>query len=164
LRSWYHTARAREIFAVEREDKDRFVHTYFTTDNVEKIDDGILRQLIRILWSFEMWTNKDWLLEQMLQSWLPEIRKAFKNLLYGKNSLAERFDEMREIRMMGAATISEILAHHDHSNYPIWNRRAKASLIKLGINSNLLPKSYQISGSQYVDFVKVVKPVFKTVS
>jgi hypothetical protein len=163
FREWLKTDEG-EKFAAERKDKDNFIHTYFTAHNVEKIDEGVLRQLIRILWSFEMWTNKDWLLDQMLQSELPAIRDAFENLLYGKDPLAERFDEMREIRMMGAATISEILAHYDHSNYPIWNKRAKASLIKLGINSNLLPKSSQISGSQYVDFVKVVKPVFKIVS
>ena len=162
FRAWLKTEEG-ERFAVEREDKDHFIHTYFSFDNVEKIDGGVLRQLIQILWSFEMWTNKDWLLDQMLQSELQEIKKAFTNLLYGKDSLAERFDEMREIRMMGAATISEILAHYDPSNYPIWNKRAKASLIKIGINSNLLPKSSQISGSQYANFVEVVKPVFKIV-
>jgi hypothetical protein len=163
FREWLKTEEG-EKFAVEREEKDHFIRTYFTADKVEEIDEGILRQLIRILWSFEMWTNKDWLLDQMLQSELPEIREAFKNLLYGRDSLAGRFDKIREIRMMGAATISEILAHHDHSTYPIWNKRAKRSLIKLGINANLLPKSSQISGSQYANFVKVVKPLFKTVS
>jgi hypothetical protein len=151
-------------FANDRNLKDAFIGNYFASGNIEKLDEGVLRQLIGILWSFEMWTKKDWLLEQMLQSGLPKIRDAFQNLLYSDKALAERFDQMKEIKMMGAATISEILAHHDHDNYPIWNRRAKGSLIRLGVDESHLPKSSQITGFQYEAFVKIVKSVFSKVS
>lgn len=163
FKEWLETEEGKD-FANDREIKDIFIENYFASNAIEKIDEGVLRKLIRILWSFEIWTNKDWLLEQMLQSGLPKIRESFKVLLYGNKPPAERFDQMRDIKMMGAATISEILAHHDHNNYPIWNRRAKGSLIKLGINTSAFPKSTQITGSQYEDFVEVVKPVFKKVN
>lgn len=81
----------------EREDKDTFFAKYFSKDQIDKLDEGTLRELIHILWAFNGWTNKDWLHEQMLlKSGLPAIRSAFKNLLYGTESLAKRFDGVRK--------------------------------------------------------------------
>jgi hypothetical protein len=61
--------------------------------------------------------------------------------------------------MMGAASVSEILAHHDPMKYPIWNRRSRKGLIALGIDERKLPKSSQISGSQYEAFCSLVRQV-----
>jgi len=110
-----------------------------------------------------MWTNKDWLLEQMLETEIQKIRNAFKDLLYGDQPLSHRFNNITRIKMFGAASISEILTHHDHLKYPIWNRKAKAGLIKLGVNPESLPKSSQISGAQYEDFCALVNSVFNEV-
>lgn len=143
-----------------RASKDHFFKMNFSKEKVGKIDQGVLRDLIHILWSFSGWTNKDWLLEQMLESGLPKIKEAFRDLLYGDKPLASRFNKMKKIKMMGATSISEILAHHDHLKYPIWSRRAKTGLIKLGIDQNLLPKSSQIRGSQYEEFCKLVQTTF----
>ena len=62
---------------------------------------GILRQLIHILWAFNGWTNKDWLLQEMLRSGLATIKDAFRRLLYGTDPIAKRFDHVRKnVRMM----------------------------------------------------------------
>lgn len=96
----------------------------------------------------------------MLKSGLPAIRGAFKNLLYGTEPIAKRFDAVRRtVFMMGAASISEILTHHDHTKYPIWNRRSRKGLVVLGVEESLLPKSTQISGGQYQEFCKLVEKV-----
>lgn len=150
-------------FDSERLDKNAFFIAYLKQSMIENLDEGILRVLVHLLWSYEMWTNKDWLLNQMLQSGLPVIKIAFRNLLYGNKPLAERFDQMRQVNQMGAATISEILAHQDPTQYAIYNRRAKSSLIKLGVNPNSFPKSAQITGSQYEDYLKVMKSAFEKV-
>ena len=163
FRKWLETEQGRD-WAKDRENKDIFFQTNFARKKIKNIDEGVLRDLIYILWSFGGWTNKDWLLEQMLESGLPKIGEAFRDLLYSDKPLATRFDKMREIKMMGAASISEILAHHDHMKYPIWNRRAKDGLIKLGIAQNLLPKSSQIRGSQYEDFCNLVQTTFEGIS
>jgi len=147
----------------EREDKDVFFKKYFNEESIEKIDEGILRELFHILWAFIFWSNKDYLLDQMLVSGLSEIITAFKDLLYGSETLAKRFDKMRDIKVMGAASISEILCHHDHNKYPIWNRRAKDGLIKLGVDPNLIPKSSQIRGNQYENYCSLVRSVHKQV-
>jgi hypothetical protein len=145
---------------VERQEKDEFFGKYFAEQEIDNLEEGTLRELIHILWAFNGWTNKDWLLEEMLRSGLPQIREAFKKLLYSNTPIANRFDFVKKkVRMMGAACVSEILAHHDHERYPIWNSRSRQGLISLGISESQLPKSAQISGSQYATFCKLVQDV-----
>jgi len=144
----------------EREEKDQFFARYFAEQEIDNLEEGTLRELIHILWAFNGWTNKDWLLEEMLRSGLPTIKSAFRQLLYGDEPIAKRFDRIRKnVRMMGAASVSEILAHHDRERYPIWNRRSRQGLIGLGISESQLPKSSQISGSQYASFCELVHDV-----
>ncbi len=145
----------------ERNQKDAFFEEYFTKYAMDSLDEGVLRELIHILWAFNGWTNKDWLHEQMmLKSGLPTIRSTFKKLLYGAEPLAERFDDMRNnIFMMGAACISEILTHFNHKKYPIWNSRSRKGLSILGVHETHLPKSAQISGRQYEEFCSLVENV-----
>jgi hypothetical protein len=149
-----------EQWRLERAEKDQFFAKYFGKNEIENLDEGTLRELIHILWAFNGWTNKDWLHQEMLKSGLPEIRRAFKDLLYGTDPIAKRFDTARKkIRIMGAASISEVLTHHDHTKYPIWNRRSRKGLILLGVREESLPKSAQISGAQYAAFCKLVEGV-----
>jgi len=61
--------------------------------------------------------------------------------------------------MMGAASISEILAHHEHQEYPIWNSRSREGLVALGIGESQLPRSAQISGARYASFCELVRDV-----
>lgn len=144
----------------EREEKDEFFHEYFTKERLPELEEGTLRELIHILWAYNGWTNKDYLLQEMLKSGIDGIRRSFDYLLYSSDPIAKRFDYMqRNVRMMGAASISEILTHHDHSKYPIWNRRSKAGLIALGVPRKLIPKSAQIGGTQYQAFCKLVREV-----
>lgn len=144
----------------ERQDKDAFFARYFAEQQIDGLEEGVLRELIHVLWAFNGWTNKDWLLQEMLRSGLPAIRNAFRQLLYGTDPLPKRFDDVRKsVRMMGAACISEILAHHDHTEYPIWNSRSRQGLITLGVDESRLPKSAQISGGQYAAYCKLVQDV-----
>lgn len=147
-------------WAQDRAEKDTFFATYFSEAEIDSLEEGTLRELIHILWAFNNFTNKDWVYQEMLSSGVPEIRRLFTQLLYGDSSLAERFHSVTKgVRMMGAASVSEILAHHDSDQYPIWNRRSRQGIVGLGIDEALLPKSAQISGSQYVTFCDLVSGV-----
>jgi len=149
-----------EAWLQERTEKDAFFQAYFTKEALLTLDEGTLRELIHILWAFNNWTNKDYLLQEMLKSGLDHIIDAFQFLLSVDAPLPSRYDYMREhVRMMGAAGISEILAHHNPQTYPIWNSRAKQGLIALGIPETALPKSTQISGNQYQAFTDLVQLV-----
>ncbi len=127
------------------------------------LKEGELRKLLQTLWAFEMWTNKDYVFEEMLKSGTEQIRKGFKVLLYSSEPVVERFDNVKEnVRMMGAAAISEILAHFD-KECAIWNRRARSGLIYLGVPEEKIPKSSQISGKQYEIYCSLVRRVLHEV-
>lgn len=144
----------------ERKEKDEFFSKYFSEEEIENLDEGTLRELIHILWAFNFWTNKDWVLQEMLKSGLPTIKSAFRKLLYGEESIGERFDRVKkDVIRMGAACVSEVLTHHDHDKYPIWNRRSRRGLITLGISEDQLPKSTQTTGSQYSSFCKLMQEI-----
>lgn len=136
----------------EREKKAFFFKKYFSHESLIKVNEAVLRELFDHLWSFGGWGKKDWLFQQMMQSGFADIKDAFRELLFGDKPLAVRFNVMKKIRMMGAASISEILAFHDPTKYPIWNRRARESLVKLGLSKMLLPRSSQIDGYQYENY------------
>jgi hypothetical protein len=145
-----------EQWREERQEKDRFFHQYFSKEAIDNLDEGTLRELVHVLWAFSGWTNKDYLFDEMMSGGLATIMGAFKHLLYGNEPVADRFDFVRKnVRMMGAASISEILTHHDHNTYPIWNSRSRQGLIRLGMNETRLPKSAQITGGQYATFCKL---------
>lgn len=150
---------------MERREKDAFFDKHFRTEAaLNELDEGTLRELIQRLWAFEVWTNKDYLLEEMLKSGIETIRSAFKRLLREDEPVQSRFDYARQsIRMLGAAGISEILCHLNKVEYPIWNRRAKAGLLYLGVSEEDLPKSSQISGNQYAVFCKTVRNLFEAI-
>ena len=149
----------------EVEKKDKFLSKYFSKEALPHLEEGTLRELIHMLWAFGIWTNKDYILQEMLESGIDKIRKAFNYLLYSDDPIYKRFDYVRSnVRMMGAAGISEILALHDRSKYPIWNSRSKAGLIALGIPETSLPKSLQISGSQYQAFCDLVGEVLSQIA
>jgi hypothetical protein len=144
----------------DREEKDAFFETYFSETEIDNLEEGTLRELIHTLWAFNGWTNKDWLLQEMLQSGLPTIRRLFRELLYGDEPLAKRFSSVTNgVRMMGATGVSEVMAHHEPDRYPIWSRRVKQGLVELGIEAAQLPKSSQISGTQYTAFCELVSRV-----
>jgi hypothetical protein len=144
----------------ERKAKDEFLATHFSEERIGELDEGILRELIHRLWAFNAWTNKDYLLEEMLRSGLPTIRQAFKQLFYGQEDIAKRFDYVKNhVRVMGAAGISEMLSHLDHKKYPIWNTRSRRGLIALGLEEKQLPRSSQISGAQYASFCELMRNV-----
>jgi hypothetical protein len=148
----------------ERAIKDAFFATVLSKKSLPRFDEGALRELVYKLWSYNGWTNKDYVVNQILQSGLPEIRSGLLSLLYGDGDVASRFDTMRaKVRYMGAASISEILAHSDHSQYPIWNARTRQGLIELGVDKSSIPKG-QPNGNQYADACMLMRDVRKSVA
>ena len=109
-------------------------------------------QVISSLWASQMWGNKGYLVDKMIQeNGLPALIAQLKNLLWGAGSLAARYNEFRkEIKGFGTATLAEILAfvHPDH--FGIWNDRARAALKQPGFGGSIpfLNKS-QLSGQEY---------------
>ncbi|SDL68914.1 hypothetical protein [Halarsenatibacter silvermanii] len=148
----------------ERIEKNRFLDKYFSEDNIEDIDEGVIRELIKKLWAFFSWNNKNYPATEMMKTGMEEIKEGFKILLHDvERPISERFDYVNEnIRMMGPAGISEILAHID-TNYAIWNRRALDGLKWLGVESERLAEN-NLKGSQYEDFCELCREVLQEIN
>ena len=118
-----------------------------TRQDMTEIEFG---ELISNLWASIIWSNKDYLVQNILgRNTIEKIRNQFKNLLYGKDSFEKRFDSfIKEIKGLGPASLTEILCLFDPESYGIWNDRVRRALRHLKFDSLPLGK-YQITGKEY---------------
>lgn len=97
-----------------------------------------------------IWGNKQYVVDKLIsENGLETLRIELVELIWGKESLASRWDRFRQhIKGMGPAMMSEILCHIHPKQCPIWNRRAKVGLSHLGVE-NLPNHNYQLTGQKY---------------
>jgi hypothetical protein len=150
---------------VETEKKNLFFKKFFKKENLEKIDEGALREFIKMLWSYDFWNNKDYILEEMLKTGIENIKKAFDYLVYSEDIIDKRFDYvLKNVRMIGVSAISELLVHSDSKKYPFWTRRTKDAVSFLGYKDKILDsKGINISGKQYQSFIKIMSDLLNKV-
>lgn len=149
----------------ERREKDKFFEENFSKDKIGELDEGVIRTLLHKLWAYYGWTNKDYLLKEIMKSGIDIIKENFDYLLHSDEKVSNRFDKFQNsINRMGSAATSEILAHLDHDNFSFYNRRSKDALIALGVEKENIPKYSQITGEQYVSFCKTTKEVLEEIT
>jgi hypothetical protein len=59
FKEFYEKSEDATTWLAERQEKDVFVKKYFAQDAIDRSDEGVLRDLIRVPWAFNGWTNKD---------------------------------------------------------------------------------------------------------
>jgi len=150
--------KAGKSLIVETEQKNLFFKNFFKKGNLENIDEGALREFIKMLWSFDFWINKDYILKEMLKTGIDNIKKAFDYIAYSEDAIDKRFDYvLNNVRMIGVSAISEILLHLNGEKYPFWTRRTKDTLSFLGYDDRILKsKGININGKQYQSFIKIM--------
>lgn len=143
-----------------RRDKDRFLSEHiFDREKLQELDEGTLRQLVRRLWAYSLWSNPDYVLDKMLEAGLDTIRSSFEFLLFSDAPLAERFDRvLSNVPWMAGAGASEILCHYEKARYPIWNSRAREGLLELGLPEEVLPGS-RIDGAEYEAYSEIMRDI-----
>lgn len=151
---------------METEQRYIFFKDFLSKDNLEKIDEGALREFIKMLWSYDFWTNKDYILEEMLKTKIETIRNAFKYLIYSDDSVDKRFDYiLKNVRMIGVSAVSEILTYSNNKQYSFWTRRTKEAVSFLGYKEKILEsKGININGKQYVSFIDIMSDLLKKIN
>jgi len=129
-------------------------------DLISQLSEEDFGLLIKSLWASQIWTNKDYLVHKIVEeNDLAKIKIELKELLYGTDSIAHRYDRFRgNIKGLGASSLTEILHFFDSSKYCIWNIKPKRVLPFLGME-NLLPKrvfTYSVSGEEYEKCIEVL--------
>jgi hypothetical protein len=109
-----------------------------------------LEEYLSRLWAMRVWGNKRYYTDLIIEkNTLEVVRANLVSLLLDDTPVALRWDSFREnVSQIGPAMVSELLAHYYPARFPVWNRRAKEALERLGEEG--LPKyDYQLSGVFY---------------
>jgi len=156
FKEYLKTKEARE-FEARHERKSHF-QSVFSKENIRRISEEHVGEIIASLWANAGWTNKDYVVHRVLSNNdIETLRHEFNKLLWGEQPLAERYDSFRSlVRGMGPAQITEIMSFVHPDKYGLWNERSRAGLETLG----LLPtKKYQVTGAEYEKCVEAFRKV-----
>lgn len=154
-----------------RRSREREIKNILQKENLKNLDEVSLLTLAANLYAFGWWAKKEWLVKTWIEGvgGIENLRKYLEELLYSQRKLGERFDMFRKnVKGMGDAMITEMLAYFNPREYGIWNRRAKEGLLKLGINKLNgdigLHKMSRLSGRDYevvINILKQIAPLLK---
>lgn len=160
---WLKTSEGQDNIKEHQEHHD-FFKRKFSLDNLKRMNENEFREIYKKLWASNIWTNKDWYIDNKLlePNGIIKIKEGLVNLLYGTGEINERLDEFRKnIKGFGISSISEILHFVFPDKFCLWNEKPKTVLPFLKIN--LLPEKffrYQIStGGEYLQCNKVLETI-----
>ncbi|WP_254547330.1 hypothetical protein [Halomarina pelagica] len=140
-------------FSDERIEKKQEFPELVSEETLANLEEGDIRELVRNLWAFRGWTNKDYLVDQILEDGIESVREQFQEALYETDDVAVKFDILNEnVNMLGPASITEIFTFVYPNECAIYNRRAREALQYLGYD---VPARLT-SGEQYVAFLETV--------
>ncbi len=153
INEYFHTIMKAKDLKKEMESREhhrtlaRNVLEKHSLQNMTEIEFG---ELISNLWASTIWSNKDYLVQNILDNnTIEKIRNQFENLLYGTDPFEKRFDSfIKEIKGLGPASLTEILCLFGPNHFSIWNDRARKALRYLKFDDLPLGK-YQITGKEY---------------
>jgi len=136
----------------DRKERETLYRNLLSRENIDQITELDFGQIVSSLWASQMWGNKGYLVDKVIQeNSLSIIKINLKNLIWGSGTLASRYDDFRKkVKGFGTAMLAEILAFIHPAQCGIWNDRARTALKQLGFEGALpfLQKS-QLTGQEY---------------
>jgi hypothetical protein len=162
LKEYYHEFQNEEDeeFATLRFEKKQTLSELLGEDTVTTFEEGDIRELVRNLWAFESWNNKDYIVEQILEDGLQHARDTFHEALYEVEDINEKFNILNEnVNMLGPASVTEILTFKYPEQCAIFNRRAGDALDVLDYG-NQVPDQLK-SGTEYEAFLQVIESIME---
>lgn len=156
LREYYESflGEAGDEFATKRIEKKQEIPKLLSEEDVQELEEGDIRELVRSLWAFEIWTNKDYIVNQILEDGIEHVRSIFQQALYETDNTTEKFDLLNNnVNMLGPASVTEILTFIHPQRCAIFNRRAQEALQFLEYSD--VPNDIR-SGEEYAGFINLV--------
>lgn len=149
----YKTARA------ERRDRITWYQTW-DRSKLLAITPDELESYLSKLWAMLTWGNKRYYVNLIVEkNSIETVRSGLADLIYGDDPIASRWDCFRDtVSQIGPAMASELLAHHCPDSFPVWNRKAKEALERLG-EADLPTYNYQITGAFYERLIGLTSKV-----
>jgi hypothetical protein len=134
-------------------------------ENIEKLTEPDFRKIIASLYAFAGWTNKDYVADRVLaDKGIEAVKSELRRLLHGKGPFSERYDHFtKNVRGLGPAGLTEILAFFNPLEYGIWNEKSRKALEFLGLGDELQTRKYRITGSEYEKFNHTLKEIYREI-
>jgi hypothetical protein len=87
-------------------------------------------QIVRQLWAAQMWTNREYLVAQILtKNGVECVQREWTALLSGNSAPGQRYERfVSTVLHMGPSMVTEILCYHEPQQAAIWNAVARQSL------------------------------------
>jgi hypothetical protein len=145
-----------------KERADRVVYYQKFKKDFVDMDVSKFTDFIGNLWASRVWSNKDYLINQMIDSngSLEKLLQRLYSFLYEEGDMAKKWDSfIKQTRYLGQSYMSELLSYVDPEEYAVYNRQVIAAFNYLGIMK--LPVSGQISGALYVQVCQKEKEIQK---
>ena len=145
----------------DRKERSKRYAEIFSADKLDGLDESVLSGVVKELWANIAWTNKQYVVDRVLQSNdIGELREMFKDLLWGSDSLRHRFDRFfKRVKGLGPAQTTEIMCFARPTEFAIWNERSRRALRVLGLGNEIPVNKYRISGEEYERFVIAAKQI-----
>jgi len=158
FREFLGTEQGRE-WLEDRKKRIEFFEKTLAKDHIDELTEPEFSQIIGILWASQIFGNKSYVVERILKTIdFATLRKELKALLWGEEPIQERYENFRRnVKGLGPASITEILAFVHPEEFGLWNEKTREAFKILGIQK--VPLKYQISGGEYVDCNDVLKAI-----
>lgn len=149
----------------ERQEQQRMIGMYqsYSRERILSMTEESLYEYIAPLWAMLIWGNKRYVIDKLISdNTLPKLREQLANLLWGDDAIARRWDMFRkEIKGIGVAMMSELLAKTHPQDYLVWNRRTLVSFDYLGVDD--LPRyDYKLTGRVYASLCEQGQTICRT--
>jgi hypothetical protein len=120
-----------------------------------------LLEMYSRLWASQMFTNKLYRVQKILSATkLDKLKDEFNRLRDTTLPVADRYDHFRKaVAYLGPAAVTEIMCYMEPERCGLWNRQARDGLNFLGLVSYVDTSKYQISGSEYETFNRLLAAI-----
>lgn len=148
----------------EHRDHEAYFKEELSEDKIENLNEEKFREIYKTLWVSNFWGNKDWYFDNRLiiPNGLDKIKKELKNMLYGSEDIATRYDSFKNnVKGFGPSSLTEILHFIFPNKYCLWNEKPKTVLPFLRLE--ILPEKFFkygfTTGTEYLHIVRALSVV-----
>lgn len=167
FKEWLTSKECKE-FIDERDSRIKRFRELLSPAKIDRLEEYEMKEILTSLWACHTWSNKDKFFQIFLDANdndIDKIRINLKELIHGNRPLRERYDNFRtNVKRVGSAIITEILAFYDPSRYGLWNDKVRKAAKLLNLSNELYSNKQQIDGEEYehvVDELKQIKDKFE---
>lgn len=137
-----------------------YLQDKLSKQNIKKITENDIVDIYKILWANNNFSNKEYRAKLALTNGIEKIRNELSDLLYGSDSLIDRYDKCdKNLKHMRNSTLTEFLYCLDQKKYCLWNGASDEYFKNLGIDRIIGdPKS---DGKKYQKTIDVLSKVLE---